>query len=81
MNNGDYTLMAKNEYGKDERQISAHFMGRPGIDYGEYLEVLHLGRGESGTVVTGCESHQPGLHIVLVTPEICSSWQVRRVDS
>ncbi|CAH6796405.1 Ntrk2 [Phodopus roborovskii] len=33
MNNGDYTLMAKNEYGKDERQISAHFMGRPGIDY------------------------------------------------
>lgn len=50
MNNGDYTLMAKNEYGKDERQISAHFMGRPGIDYGEYLEVLHLGRGESGTV-------------------------------
>ncbi|EGW14831.1 BDNF/NT-3 growth factors receptor [Cricetulus griseus] len=33
MNNGDYTLMAKNEYGKDERQVSAHFMGRPGIEY------------------------------------------------
>lgn len=37
MNNGDYTLIAKNEYGKDERQISAHFMGWPGIDDGEYL--------------------------------------------
>uniref|UniRef100_A0A8D2DYP8 Tyrosine-protein kinase receptor n=1 Tax=Sciurus vulgaris TaxID=55149 RepID=A0A8D2DYP8_SCIVU len=34
MNNGDYTLIAKNEYGKDERQISAHFMGWPGIDDG-----------------------------------------------
>lgn len=42
--------MAKNEYGKDERQISAHFMGRPGIDYGEYLKVLHLGKGQSGTI-------------------------------
>lgn len=81
MNNGDYTLMAKNEYGKDERQISAHFMGRPGIDYGECLEVLHLGSGEHGTVVTGCESHRPGFNVALVTPEICSSWQVRRVDS
>ncbi|OBS77757.1 hypothetical protein A6R68_19854, partial [Neotoma lepida] len=50
MNNGDYTLMAKNEYGKDERQISAHFMGRPGIDYGEYLEGLHLGKGQSGAI-------------------------------
>uniref|UniRef100_A0A8C5Y9S4 Tyrosine-protein kinase receptor n=1 Tax=Microcebus murinus TaxID=30608 RepID=A0A8C5Y9S4_MICMU len=34
MNNGDYTLIAKNEYGKDEKQISAHFMGWPGIDDG-----------------------------------------------
>ncbi|XP_052012674.1 BDNF/NT-3 growth factors receptor isoform X1 [Apodemus sylvaticus] len=44
MNNGDYTLMAKNEYGKDERQISAHFMGRPGVDYEtnpNYPEVLY----------------------------------------
>ncbi|EPY82410.1 neurotrophic tyrosine kinase, receptor, type 2 isoform b precursor isoform 3-like protein [Camelus ferus] len=32
MNNGDYKLVAKNEYGKDEKQISAHFMGWPGID-------------------------------------------------
>ncbi|KFO23057.1 BDNF/NT-3 growth factors receptor [Fukomys damarensis] len=30
MNNGDYTLIAQNEYGKDERQVSAHFMGWPG---------------------------------------------------
>ncbi|XP_045696966.1 BDNF/NT-3 growth factors receptor isoform X4 [Phyllostomus hastatus] len=34
MNNGDYKLVAKNEYGKDEKQISAHFMGWPGIDGG-----------------------------------------------
>lgn len=45
MNNGDYKLVAKNEYGKDEKQISAHFMGWPGIDDGEYLMVLHLERG------------------------------------
>uniref|UniRef100_A0A4X2LW31 Tyrosine-protein kinase receptor n=1 Tax=Vombatus ursinus TaxID=29139 RepID=A0A4X2LW31_VOMUR len=32
MNNGVYTLMAKNEYGKDEKWVQAHFMGRPGID-------------------------------------------------
>ncbi|XP_072462008.1 BDNF/NT-3 growth factors receptor isoform X1 [Notamacropus eugenii] len=34
MNNGVYTLMAKNEYGKDEKWVQAHFMGRPGIDDG-----------------------------------------------
>lgn len=44
MNNGDYKLVAKNEYGKDEKQISAHFMGWPGIDDGEYLMFLHLER-------------------------------------
>ncbi|XP_056661931.1 BDNF/NT-3 growth factors receptor isoform X3 [Monodelphis domestica] len=34
MNNGVYTLMAKNEYGKDDKWVQAHFMGRPGIDDG-----------------------------------------------
>ncbi|XP_028910848.1 BDNF/NT-3 growth factors receptor isoform X2 [Ornithorhynchus anatinus] len=29
VNNGAYTLMAKNEYGKDEKRVDAHFMGRP----------------------------------------------------
>ncbi|XP_075864688.1 BDNF/NT-3 growth factors receptor isoform X3 [Microcebus murinus] len=44
MNNGDYTLIAKNEYGKDEKQISAHFMGWPGIDDGanpNYPDVIY----------------------------------------
>ncbi|XP_054545446.1 BDNF/NT-3 growth factors receptor isoform X1 [Talpa occidentalis] len=44
MNNGDYKLVAKNEYGKDEKQISAHFMGRPGIDTGSsmyYTDVIY----------------------------------------
>ncbi|XP_039731580.1 BDNF/NT-3 growth factors receptor isoform X5 [Pteropus medius] len=44
MNNGDYKLVAKNEYGKDEKQISAHFMGWPGIDDGtdpNYPEVIY----------------------------------------
>lgn len=44
MNNGDYKLVAKNEYGKDEKQISAHFMGWPGDD-GKYLMLLHLEGG------------------------------------
>ncbi|XP_055978517.1 BDNF/NT-3 growth factors receptor isoform X2 [Sorex fumeus] len=30
VNNGDYKLVAKNEYGKDEKQIFAHFMRWPG---------------------------------------------------
>uniref|UniRef100_A0A452S5R1 Neurotrophic receptor tyrosine kinase 2 n=1 Tax=Ursus americanus TaxID=9643 RepID=A0A452S5R1_URSAM len=44
MNNGDYKLVAKNEYGKDEKQISAHFMGWPGIDDGanpNYPDVIY----------------------------------------
>ncbi|GAB5579736.1 BDNF/NT-3 growth factors receptor isoform X2 [Prionailurus iriomotensis] len=44
MNNGDYKLVAKNEYGKDEKQISAHFMGWPGIVDGanpNYPDVIY----------------------------------------
>lgn len=56
MNNGDYKLVAKNEYGKDEKQISAHFMGWPGIDDGEFSVLSHLGR-EQGTSVSCWPSH------------------------
>ncbi|XP_005868334.1 BDNF/NT-3 growth factors receptor isoform X4 [Myotis yumanensis] len=43
MNNGDYKLVAKNEYGKDEKQISAHFMGWPGDDGADpnYPDVIY----------------------------------------
>ncbi|XP_077200763.1 BDNF/NT-3 growth factors receptor isoform X8 [Paroedura picta] len=34
VNNGDYTLVAQNQYGKDEASISAYFMEDPGGDYG-----------------------------------------------
>ncbi|XP_060091411.1 BDNF/NT-3 growth factors receptor isoform X10 [Heteronotia binoei] len=34
VNNGDYTLVAQNQYGKDEASISAYFMEDPGEDYG-----------------------------------------------
>nr|XP_056703968.1 BDNF/NT-3 growth factors receptor isoform X4 [Euleptes europaea] len=34
VNNGDYTLVAYNQYGKDEASISAYFMEDPGEDYG-----------------------------------------------
>ncbi|XP_058718535.1 BDNF/NT-3 growth factors receptor-like [Poecile atricapillus] len=30
LNNGAYTLLAKNEYGEDEKQVNAHFMSVPG---------------------------------------------------
>ncbi|XP_010603825.1 BDNF/NT-3 growth factors receptor isoform X3 [Fukomys damarensis] len=40
MNNGDYTLIAQNEYGKDERQVSAHFMGWPGDIDGDNPDYL-----------------------------------------
>ncbi|XP_006759561.1 PREDICTED: BDNF/NT-3 growth factors receptor [Myotis davidii] len=45
MNNGDYKLVAKNEYGKDEKQISAHFMGWPGDDGADpnYPDVIYEG--------------------------------------
>ncbi|XP_049626599.1 BDNF/NT-3 growth factors receptor isoform X2 [Suncus etruscus] len=35
VNNGNYMLVAKNEYGKDEKEIFAHFMQGPGHE-GEY---------------------------------------------
>lgn len=34
LNNGAYTLLAKNEYGEDEKRVDAHFMSVPGD--GEY---------------------------------------------
>lgn len=34
LNNGAYTLLAKNEYGEDEKWVNAHFMSVPGD--GEY---------------------------------------------
>lgn len=30
LNNGAYTLLAKNEYGEDEKRVDAHFMSVPG---------------------------------------------------
>ncbi|KYO20725.1 BDNF/NT-3 growth factors receptor isoform X3 [Alligator mississippiensis] len=33
LNNGAYTLLAKNEYGEDEKRVDAHFMSMPGDDY------------------------------------------------
>ncbi|XP_064295866.1 BDNF/NT-3 growth factors receptor-like [Phalacrocorax carbo] len=33
LNNGAYTLLAKNEYGKDEKWVNAHFMSVPGDEY------------------------------------------------
>ncbi|MGH0166763.1 UNVERIFIED_CONTAM: hypothetical protein FKN15_051780 [Acipenser sinensis] len=33
LNNGQYTLLAKNDYGTDERTVSAHFMPDPWLDY------------------------------------------------
>ncbi|XP_029141480.1 BDNF/NT-3 growth factors receptor isoform X2 [Protobothrops mucrosquamatus] len=32
VNNGNYTLVAQNQYGKDEANISAYFMEDPGVD-------------------------------------------------
>ncbi|XP_040434668.1 BDNF/NT-3 growth factors receptor-like isoform X2 [Falco naumanni] len=33
LNNGAYTLLAKNEYGEDEKWVNAHFMSVPGDEY------------------------------------------------
>uniref|UniRef100_A0A8C8VMR2 Tyrosine-protein kinase receptor n=1 Tax=Pelusios castaneus TaxID=367368 RepID=A0A8C8VMR2_9SAUR len=32
LNNGVYVLLAKNEYGEDERSVKAHFMANPGYE-------------------------------------------------
>ncbi|XP_006902267.1 PREDICTED: BDNF/NT-3 growth factors receptor-like isoform X5 [Elephantulus edwardii] len=61
MNNGDYTLIAKNEYGKDEKQISAHFMGWPGIDDGSnpsYPDVIYE---DYGTTVNDTTNRSNGI--------------------
>ncbi|XP_025020206.1 BDNF/NT-3 growth factors receptor isoform X3 [Python bivittatus] len=34
VNNGNYTLVAQNQYGKDEANISAYFMEDPGVETG-----------------------------------------------
>ncbi|XP_041336701.1 BDNF/NT-3 growth factors receptor isoform X2 [Pyrgilauda ruficollis] len=33
LNNGAYTLLAKNDYGEDEKRVDAHFMSVPGDEY------------------------------------------------
>ncbi|POI27232.1 hypothetical protein CIB84_009018 [Bambusicola thoracicus] len=39
LNNGAYTLLAKNEYGEDEKRVDAHFMSVPGDDYRSKLGI------------------------------------------
>ncbi|KAH1169424.1 BDNF/NT-3 growth factors receptor [Mauremys mutica] len=38
LNNGAYTLLAKNEYGEDEKRVDAHFMSMPGDGSGPILD-------------------------------------------
>ncbi|XP_037228342.1 BDNF/NT-3 growth factors receptor-like isoform X2 [Falco rusticolus] len=40
LNNGAYTLLAKNEYGEDEKWVNAHFMSVPGDEYETTLNDL-----------------------------------------
>ncbi|XP_032941235.1 BDNF/NT-3 growth factors receptor isoform X2 [Catharus ustulatus] len=38
LNNGAYTLLAKNDYGEDEKRVDAHFMSVPGDGSGPILD-------------------------------------------
>ncbi|CAN8220167.1 unnamed protein product, partial [Coccothraustes coccothraustes] len=38
LNNGAYTLLAKNDYGEDEKRVDAHFMSVPGDGNGPILD-------------------------------------------
>ncbi|KAF1560516.1 BDNF/NT-3 growth factors receptor, partial [Eudyptes schlegeli] len=38
LNNGAYTLLAKNEYGEDEKRVNAHFMSVPGDGDGPIVD-------------------------------------------
>ncbi|XP_075595033.1 BDNF/NT-3 growth factors receptor-like isoform X2 [Balearica regulorum gibbericeps] len=38
LNNGAYTLLAKNEYGEDEKRVNAHFMSVPGDGSGPIVD-------------------------------------------
>ncbi|KAI1239914.1 hypothetical protein IHE44_0011352 [Lamprotornis superbus] len=38
LNNGAYTLLAKNDYGEDEKRVDAHFMAEPGDGNGPILD-------------------------------------------
>ncbi|XP_072715347.1 BDNF/NT-3 growth factors receptor isoform X3 [Ciconia boyciana] len=38
LNNGAYTLLAKNEYGEDEKRVDAHFMSVPGDGSGPIVD-------------------------------------------
>ncbi|KAM6301985.1 NTRK2 protein, partial [Podargus strigoides] len=38
LNNGAYTLLAKNEYGEDEKRVDAHFMSVPGDGDGPIVD-------------------------------------------
>eukprot|EP00075_Anas_platyrhynchos_P013309 XP_027302562.1 BDNF/NT-3 growth factors receptor [Anas platyrhynchos] len=57
LNNGAYTLLAKNEYGEDEKRVDAHFMSVPGD--GEYnllffsVLVVYVVVGIAALVCTG----------------------------
>lgn len=42
LNNGAYTLLAKNEYGEDEKRVDAHFMSVPGDGEYNFFSVLAI---------------------------------------
>ncbi|XP_077200761.1 BDNF/NT-3 growth factors receptor isoform X7 [Paroedura picta] len=49
VNNGDYTLVAQNQYGKDEASISAYFMEDPGGSSPFYEHIGYIEPGDYGT--------------------------------
>ncbi|XP_060091405.1 BDNF/NT-3 growth factors receptor isoform X4 [Heteronotia binoei] len=55
VNNGDYTLVAQNQYGKDEASISAYFMEDPGGSSPFYEHIGYMGSEDYGTTTNDFE--------------------------
>uniref|UniRef100_A0A3B5A5B8 Tyrosine-protein kinase receptor n=1 Tax=Stegastes partitus TaxID=144197 RepID=A0A3B5A5B8_9TELE len=49
IHNGEYKLVAKNKYGRDEKKVSAQFIDPPKINHTVYVVV-----GIAGVALTGC---------------------------
>ncbi|XP_074424249.1 BDNF/NT-3 growth factors receptor-like isoform X3 [Larus michahellis] len=61
LNNGAYTLLAKNEYGEDEKRVNAHFMSVPGDGSGPIVDPDVY--GPSSVISNDDDSASPLHHI------------------
>uniref|UniRef100_A0A8C7R0U1 Tyrosine-protein kinase receptor n=1 Tax=Oncorhynchus mykiss TaxID=8022 RepID=A0A8C7R0U1_ONCMY len=54
IHNGQYTLVVRNEYGEDRKEIDAHFLLPPDPDYDTGLTAVYIVVGIAGVALIGC---------------------------